>query len=62
MAKHLIDNRLFVNAGMRFPACKAREELLDLDAARWSLTNEPAEVTCKTCKKIHFIQKNNHHI
>jgi hypothetical protein len=50
----MIDNRLLVNAGMRFPTCKAGASLLDLDAARLPLTRELNEVTCKLCRNHYY--------
>lgn len=52
--KHLRDQRLFVNAGMNFPTCRANEKMLDLEAAWLPTTNEPLEVTCKHCLKRYY--------
>ena len=46
---HKMDLRLRVNAGMDFPTCCANAKLLDLDKARWNMTNDKNEVTCKKC-------------
>lgn len=54
MKVHLIDNRLKMNAGMRFPACKANEKLLDLNAVRLPMTDIVEEVTCSNCLKIYY--------
>ena len=43
--------RLFVNAGMAFPACYATAELLDLDKGSLPTTGNRLEVTCKRCKQ-----------
>jgi len=49
---HFRDLRLFVNAGVRFPACKAHEGLLDMDATRLETSPNMSEVTCKACRRI----------
>jgi len=54
--KHYRDVRLFVNAGLRFPLCKASAELLDLDATRLQTVGHSAEVTCKRCRKLLGMQ------
>jgi hypothetical protein len=46
---HFRHTTLRVNAGMDFPACKAGERLLDLDAGRWPTTGDQDKVTCKHC-------------
>jgi hypothetical protein len=48
---HFSDIRLFVNAGMRFPACYSGAKLLDTDKSRLSLTTNRDKVTCKHCQK-----------
>jgi hypothetical protein len=53
MAKiHLQDQRLFINAGMRFPACYAKAELLDTDKSRLPSTSDPKRVTCGKCQRL----------
>jgi hypothetical protein len=56
---HFTHQRLFVNAGMKFPACEGNAELLNLDAGRWNISSDVYEVTCKKCKKIIFQYKSN---
>lgn len=51
---HYMDIRLFNNAGMRFPTCKANAKLLDLDAAKLPISNDIHSTTCKQCIKIYF--------
>ena len=48
-ALHLRDMRLYINAGMAFPACKASAKLLDVDEGRLPTTNDHNQVTCKRC-------------
>jgi hypothetical protein len=48
---HLRSLRLYVNAGMQFPACKANEPLLDLNCTNWDMTYNKQEVTCLKCLK-----------
>jgi len=52
---HIRDLRLFVNAGMSFPSCKAGERLLDLDASCWPIADphHPETATCKTCIELN---------
>jgi len=47
---HLHDRRLFVNAGVYIPACKASAELLDMDTSRWPQTWILEDVTCAKCR------------
>jgi hypothetical protein len=49
---HKRDVRLYVNAGMAFPACKANAKLLDLDAARLRMAGAGETVTCKRCLRL----------
>jgi len=49
---HFVDTRLYVNAGMRFPACYARAPLLDTDKGRLPSTTAHDSVTCKHCRRI----------
>lgn len=46
---HLRSLRLFVNAGIRFPACEGGKPLLDMDKTRWDITADRTKVTCKKC-------------
>ena len=50
---HWRDQRLFVNAGMRFPACQANAIPLDTDKSRWMTTSDPMCIECKTCKGMY---------
>lgn len=50
---HYRDQRLYVNAGMRFPACYAGAALLDLDKGRLMTTGDPACIECHTCRRIY---------
>lgn len=45
---HAPDTRLYVNAGMLFPACAANAPLLDIDKGRWTV-GKSVDVTCKRC-------------
>ena len=49
---HLRDTRLFVNAGMRFPACHASAPMLDCDKSRLATTTDRAAVSCKRCLRL----------
>ena len=46
---HFRDLRLFNNAGLEFPTCKANAKLLDLDARRLPTTGNIKEVDCPKC-------------
>lgn len=48
---HFRDIRLFNNAGMSFPHCKANARLLDTDKGRLPTTPSVLKVTCKACLK-----------
>lgn len=48
---HFRDLRLFANAGMAFPTCKANAAKLDLTRANLPTTNEREAVTCPECLK-----------
>ena len=48
---HFKNIRLFINAGMDIPECKAGAKLLDCDSGRWPMTGDKAQVTCKNCLK-----------
>jgi hypothetical protein len=50
---HFRDVRLFNNAGMNFPTCRANEKMLDLEAAWLPISAEIHEVTCKHCLKAY---------
>lgn len=59
---HLRDRRLFVNAGVRFPACYANSELLDTDKSKLQTTGTLSEVTCKNCLRFtltHQLEERN---
>lgn len=59
MAKiHYRNLRLFINAGIEIPECKAYAKLLDLDSGLWKITPNKYEVTCKNC--IQSINKKKH--
>ena len=50
---HMIDRRLFCNAGMEFPVCHRNcKKGLDLDKCHLPLTNNFKRVTCKRCLKL----------
>jgi hypothetical protein len=49
---HLMDLRLYVNAGMAFPACQADVELLDLDCTYWEVTRVRTKITCPRCRQL----------
>ena len=49
---HFRDIRLFSNAGMAFPVCKANAKLLDTET-RLTVTSDKTKVTCKNCVKAH---------
>ena len=53
MRTHLLDLRLYINAGMPFPACQAHAKLLDCSKSAWTLAKSPANLTCKHCLRIH---------
>lgn len=56
MVTHFRNLRLFVNAGMSFPQCKANAALLNLDAGRLSTTPDPMLVTCKKCLRLRALK------
>ena len=45
---HLRDQRLFINAGIEHPKCRANADLLDLEL-RYEITSDLEKVTCKKC-------------
>ena len=49
---HAQSLRLYVNAGMSFPACYGNAALLDLDKCRLPMTVDSEKVTCKHCLRI----------
>jgi hypothetical protein len=57
MKLHIRDIRLFNNAGISFPVCRANEKLLDMDATRYSFAKvengHEVGVTCKHCIRIY---------
>jgi len=46
---HYRDLRLFNNAGIAFPACRAGDELLDMDCGSWPTSGIKQNVTCPEC-------------
>lgn len=52
---HFRNLRLFVNAGMTIPECKAHAKLLDTKSGHWNISGNIKEVTCKNC--LNRIQK-----
>lgn len=46
---HFRDNRLYINAGIRFPLCHAHMRLLDMSKTSWDMTSIAAQVTCPRC-------------
>lgn len=52
---HFRNIRLYMNAGMVMPECKAHAKLLDTDAGNWHTTGNKELVTCKHCRnKLHM--------
>ena len=49
---HMTNLRLYVNAGIAIPECRANAHSLDLNAGKWRLANDAAHVDCKHCLKI----------
>lgn len=52
MKIHLKHQRLFINAGMEYPACYANTELLDTDKGKLQTTSKRENITCKHCLRI----------
>jgi hypothetical protein len=50
MRTHIRDLRLFNNAGISFPVCRASDEKLDLDKSSWPTVAHPKDSTCNNCK------------
>jgi len=46
---HYRDLRLFNNAGIVFPRCKADDPSIDLTYAGWPTSGIPQDVTCPEC-------------
>lgn len=46
---HIRDIRLFNNAGLSVPVCKATAPLLDLDSLAWEFSDNAKDATCKSC-------------
>ena len=44
--------RLFVNAGLQFPACFANSPLLDTERGHLKSTGDKSLVTCSRCLKL----------
>lgn len=49
MKTHFMNQRLFVNAGIRFPECYTGARLLDMDKTRLPVSGDRTRVTCKRC-------------
>lgn len=49
---HFLDLRLHANAGVRFPACYARTDQLDMSRTGLPVTPMASQVTCLRCRKI----------
>lgn len=51
---HYTDTRLYINAGVRLPACYASAKLLDMDKTHLPQTSRPIYgfVTCKRCLRV----------
>ena len=49
---HWRDVCLFVNAGMRFPACYANARPLDTDKSRLMTSADVRTVECKRCQRL----------
>lgn len=48
---HIRDIRLFNNAGLSVPVCKATAPLLDLSSTAWEFADSKKDATCKGCVK-----------
>lgn len=46
---HIRDIRLYNNAGISFPVCRAGAEMLDLDCTRYEMANPETAATCLRC-------------
>lgn len=53
---HLRDMRLFNNAGMEYPKCRANDKLLNVEL-HYTITSNLNEVTCKHCLKAFYGSK-----
>jgi hypothetical protein len=49
---HFRDQRMFVNAGTRFPLCCANATMLDMNKSRLETTADREKVSCKHCLKM----------
>lgn len=49
---HYSNTRLFVNAGVRIPECRANAKLLDVQSGCWTQTRTRELVTCKHCIRL----------
>lgn len=49
---HMRDRRLYINAGITFPKCKANAKLLDMSATGLWITYRAEDVTCPKCRKV----------
>lgn len=57
---HIRDTRLFINAGMEIPVCKARARLLDIET-RYRFSTRfpdtcPVAATCPRCLKLAAVK------
>jgi hypothetical protein len=50
---HLRDQRLFVNAGMDYPRCRANDEFLNVEL-NYQITSDLTKVTCKHCLNVFY--------
>lgn len=46
---HMVDIRLYNNAGIEFPVCYCNDGPLDLEKTGLPKTSNESEVTCKRC-------------
>jgi len=51
---HHQDLRLFNNAGMKFPTCKANADMLNLEYCWLPISANIEDVTCKHCLKTYM--------
>lgn len=47
---HALSQRLYVNAGLRFPLCAENASALDLRRSSWATSADFADWTCKHCR------------
>ena len=53
MKLHIRDIRLYNNAGIDFPVCRAQEKLLDMEVTRYPMAIDPRNATCKHCHRAY---------